>query len=309
MKKLAILAAGVLVLGSFTACNQKGGSNAASTPLTDSASMAMGEFMGNALKMDSTLNVDKVMKGIEYAMAADTDQAYMTGVQVGMQLAQQLAMMQERQHLTLDKNKVLSTLKSVLKKGDRMNQDDMMALRDKVDKIMNRAVAEARQNSPEAIAAKKASEEYLKKMEGNKDFQKSKSGIYYKIEKEGTGANFTEEDEIMVKYNGRHVDGDTFDMAKEPRPFRIAQVVPGFGEMLKMMKPGSKATVVIPAELAYGVEGKPNPMTGDMVIQPNEALIFDIETVSATKAADKPKPGPGGPRPGGPKPGAPAPRH
>ncbi len=42
--------------------------------------------------------------------------------------------------------------------------------------------------------------------------------------------------------------------------------------MIQLMKPGSKVTVVIPGELAYGPQGNRG-------IDPNETLIFDIETL------------------------------
>jgi len=38
------------------------------------------------------------------------------------------------------------------------------------------------------------------------------------------------------------------------------------------MKPGSKVTVVIPGDLAYGPQGSRD-------IEPSETLIFDIETL------------------------------
>ena len=43
--------------------------------------------------------------------------------------------------------------------------------------------------------------------------------------------------------------------------------------MLQLMKPGGKAIVVIPSDLAYGIR----PIND--AIGPNETLIFEIETV------------------------------
>ena len=50
--------------------------------------------------------------------------------------------------------------------------------------------------------------------------------------------------------------------------------------MIQLMKPGSKVTVVIPGEMAYGPQGNRG-------IEPNETLIFDIETLGVD---DSPKP-------------------
>ena len=51
--------------------------------------------------------------------------------------------------------------------------------------------------------------------------------------------------------------------------------------MIQLMKPGSKVTVVIPGDLAYGTQGSRGG------IEPNETLIFDIETLGVD---DTPKP-------------------
>ena len=51
--------------------------------------------------------------------------------------------------------------------------------------------------------------------------------------------------------------------------------------MIQLMKPGSKVTVVIPGELAYGPQGNRG-------IEPNETLIFDIETVGVQDPKEQP---------------------
>ena len=77
----------------------------------------------------------------------------------------------------------------------------------------------------------------------------------------------------MVNYVGKHIDGKEFDSSKEPVPFQTSQVVPGFAEMIKLMKPGMKVEVIIPGDLAYGPEGR-EPTIGS-----NETLVFEMETV------------------------------
>ena len=100
----------------------------------------------------------------------------------------------------------------------------------------------------------------------------------YKVVKEGKGEKFKKTDRIMVKYAGRHLNGEEFDSSKgEAVPFNPAQVVPGFGEMLLLMNPGAVYTIYIPAELAYGLNGQAP------VIEPNEMLIFEVETVGLEK--------------------------
>jgi FKBP-type peptidyl-prolyl cis-trans isomerase FklB len=85
-----------------------------------------------------------------------------------------------------------------------------------------------------------------------------------------------------VNYVGRHLNDSVFDKSgDQPVPFNLKQVIPGFAEMIQLMKPGSKVTVVIPGELAYGPQGNRG-------IEPNETLIFDIETLGVQDPSEQP---------------------
>jgi FKBP-type peptidyl-prolyl cis-trans isomerase FklB len=66
----------------------------------------------------------------------------------------------------------------------------------------------------------------------------------------------------------------------EPATFPVDQVIPGWTEVLQLMKEGDKWQVYIPGKLAYG-ERSPSPKIG-----PNSTLIFDVELLSIEKAAN-----------------------
>jgi FKBP-type peptidyl-prolyl cis-trans isomerase len=51
-------------------------------------------------------------------------------------------------------------------------------------------------------------------------------------------------------------------------------VVPGFREGLMLLGKGGKATLYIPASLAYGANGVPQAGIG-----PNATLIFEVELI------------------------------
>jgi FKBP-type peptidyl-prolyl cis-trans isomerase FkpA len=108
---------------------------------------------------------------------------------------------------------------------------------------------------------------------------KTASGLYYKIDKPGTGANAKAGQTVTVNYTGKTMDGVTFDSNVDPQfqhvqPFSFAlgqgQVIKGWDEGVALLKKGSKATLYIPSTLAYGANGQ-GP------IKPNSILIFDIE--------------------------------
>ena len=272
MKKiLAFAAAGLLTVG-FVGCNSKGASG--NSEVMDSLSMAFGDLygagMGQQLRsMDSTINMEQALKGMEYIANADTSKAFMQGLQMGMQISQLYMGIQEQCGAPINKSLFMQHLREGLMKATPMGQEEMMAMQSKIEPLLKKAM----EQSPKAIANKKAGEEYMNKLKADKSYTFTKSGIAYKVLAEGEGKNFSDSDVVKVNYVGRHVDGTEFDKSgEEPVSFNLKQVIPGFAEMIQLMKPGSKVTVVIPGDLAYGPEGSRN-------IEPSETLIFDIETL------------------------------
>lgn len=99
------------------------------------------------------------------------------------------------------------------------------------------------------------------------------SGIQYKIEKAGDGAKPTASDVVKVHYRGTLIDGTEFDSSikrNEPAEFPVGGVISGWTKALQQMPVGSKWTLYIPADQAYGPRGG-GP------IGPNETLIFEVE--------------------------------
>ena len=128
-----------------------------------------------------------------------------------------------------------------------------------------------------AREAKKA-EEQLKEI--TKGYEKSKEGIYYKIEEQGSGEKVGKGVLVTVGYMGYLVDGTLFDASKEFHPqghdplgftTGAGQMIPGFDYMVQDMKKGEVRKVVIPPALAYGENGYPGVIPG------NAYICFDIK--------------------------------
>ena len=102
------------------------------------------------------------------------------------------------------------------------------------------------------------------------------SGLQYEVMVEGDGSLAKETDVVKVLYRGTRINGDLFDEtdADNPSQFAVNQVIAGWTEGLQLMSLGSKYKLYIPADLAYG----DNPRPGG-VIQPGDALIFEVEIV------------------------------
>lgn len=113
-----------------------------------------------------------------------------------------------------------------------------------------------------------------KKKEGVKALP---SGVQYKILKEGTGKTAALTDTVTVNYRGSLLDGTEFDSSYkrgQPATFAVKGVIPGWTEVLQLMKPGSKYQIFIPAERAYKEAG------AGRAIPPNATLIFEVELIS-----------------------------
>ena len=100
------------------------------------------------------------------------------------------------------------------------------------------------------------------------------SGLQYQVIQQGEGQKAKSRQKVTVYYRGTFIDGREFDSSTPETgaaTFMVSEVIPGWSEALKLMNPGSKYKLFIPAALAYGSKG-----AGD-VIGPNEVLIFETE--------------------------------
>ena len=102
-----------------------------------------------------------------------------------------------------------------------------------------------------------------------------KSGIQYKIIKEGKGSKPQLSDKVKVHYVGKLIDGTKFDSSYdrgEPADFPVSRVVPGFSQGLLLMSPGAIFQLFIPGHLGYG--------QGDGPGGPMAVMIFQVEMLN-----------------------------
>ena len=85
--------------------------------------------------------------------------------------------------------------------------------------------------------------------------------------------------EVEVQYTGWLDDGCIFDSSytrSEPTVFPVNGVIPGWQMTITQMQIGERRRVVIPPDLAYGVDGSPPVIPG------NATLTFDIILIDGT---------------------------
>jgi FKBP-type peptidyl-prolyl cis-trans isomerase len=106
-------------------------------------------------------------------------------------------------------------------------------------------------------------------------------GLSYTVIKAGKGAKPTDNDRVTVNYRGVFKsDGSEFDAGKAAK-FKVTRVVPGFSQGLKLMQPGGKYRLCIPAALGYGAEGYGS-------VPANADLVFEVEMLSFAPVPPKP---------------------
>lgn len=106
------------------------------------------------------------------------------------------------------------------------------------------------------------------------NYERSESGLYYFIEKEGEGEYIKFTDEVSFTYTGKFLDGKTFDGKNKRTPitFEASKLIEGWKEGFSYLKKGGKAKLIIPPTLGYGDHDLPD-------IPPHSILVFEVEIV------------------------------
>lgn len=155
----------------------------------------------------------------------------------------------------------------------QMTQEQMRSAFMKFQEIQRQRAEEERQQKMTENA--EASAKWLSEVEQMEGVQKTESGLLYRIDREGDGAQATaDEDVVLVNYEGKTREGKVFDSSYErgePISFPLNRVIKGWTEGMKLVKTGGQITLWIPAEMAYGERG------AGQDIGPNEALEFKVE--------------------------------
>jgi FKBP-type peptidyl-prolyl cis-trans isomerase len=114
------------------------------------------------------------------------------------------------------------------------------------------------------------------------------SGLQYEVVEAGQGPKAQPTDVVVVEYEGKLANGETFDSTAAhggPAQLPVGGLIPGFTEGLQLMNPGSNYRFWIPPQLGYGETG-----AGNGAIPPDALLQFDVKLLAVVPQA----PGMGG---------------
>lgn len=152
-------------------------------------------------------------------------------------------------------------------------QVDMEVYGPKID-----GLAQARRSAT-AAEEREASQAFVEAAAAEEGARTTESGLVFREIEAGSGEAPAATDRVKVHYHGTLRDGSVFDSSVErgsPAEFALNRVIPCWTEALQLMKPGGKATLVCPAEIAYGERGAGK-------IKPGAALRFEVELLEVQR--------------------------
>lgn len=190
---------------------------------------------------------------------------------VGTKLAQQLIEQFGSSESGVDMQALVAGIK------DSINPEDLkMNEAEASEAIAVRQQAQLKEATAKAGEATKRGDAFREANAAKEGVVATDSGIQYAVLTSGdeAGSMPGPDDTVVVHYRGTLTDGTEFDSSiarGEPATFSLQGIIPGWNEVLQLMRPGDKWNVVIPPELGYGERGAGGQ------IGPNETLVFEIE--------------------------------
>lgn len=191
--------------------------------------------------------------------------SYCIGLETGKNLM--------RQFTDMDLEILLDGFQDALRQASpKLPQDEvqsiMQALKQQVEQQQKAFYAKISEQN------RKEGEAFLSENKQKEGIVTLTSGLQYKVLSAGTGPKPSPADVVSVHYRGNFINGQIFDSSYErgkPHSFPVNRVIPGWSEVLQLMKVGDKWQIFIPHYLAYGEAGFGNE------IGPNITLIFEME--------------------------------
>src|SRR6266576_2486126 len=189
--------------------------------------------------------------------------SYSIGMNIGFNLS--------KQKVDINPDILAAGIKDAIAGKPQLTQDQVKEVMAQFEKDMEQKQKQAGEKN------KTDGAKFLEENKKKPGVKTTASGLEYKVEKEGTGAQPKPTDMVSVNYRGTLIDGTEFDSSYkrgQPATFPVNGVIKGWTEALQLMPVGSKWQLFVPSSLAYAERGA----GGD--IGPNATLIFEVELLS-----------------------------
>jgi len=221
---------------------------------------------------------DAFMRGFKEGMQRDTTEyAYLYGLREGLMVREELDKMAEAYDIRIDYGKFMDEYAKAF--TDTLSEEQYQKMQDKMQEMQvtlmtRRQAVQERKRQAQAEANDKAAKEHTAKLlkEG---YTKAPSGLIYKVVKPGKGPKVQLNDQVLVNYTGKHINGKEFDSSNgNPVQMSPSGVIQGYRDAMMMLGKGGKILIALPGNLGYGKNGQPAAGIG-----PNEMLMFELEIV------------------------------
>lgn len=209
--------------------------------------------------------------------------SYLIGKEIGQQLA--------RDSMQLNYDYYIKAIDDQMHgKISYLSEDDWQKVSMKFQKIIDQKHKEeqAREESKQKALGEKnlvLSKKFLEENKKKSGVIETASGLQYKILKAGNGKKPVKGDIISFNLRAFDMNGKKFDDSyerKEPIQLPLQDgLLPGWVEVLQMMKVGSKWKIWLPPSLAFGEKGLPGR------VEPQMVTIWEIELMSIDGKAPK----------------------
>lgn len=256
--------------------------------LADSISIAQGNYIGAFVLADytnfmshnqQTFPKEDIVKGLQIVFGSDKNQATMMGMQIGMQMLQEVRQL-EAQGIEIDHEMLISNFKrafmqdSVNLAANTEAYEQYQALVSRAQTIIMARDKARKAAEPIAIMNEQVGRAFIDKtIAADSDVKTSASGLVYKITEKGDTTTITPSTAVALKYTEKKIDGTiTYTTGDKTRSIVPSRLTDGLAEGIMMLGIGGKATLYVPAALAYGVDGLPQRAIG-----PNETVVYEIE--------------------------------
>ncbi len=245
------------------------------------------DYLTGRLGVDTTY-MDQFEKGLNDGLSAGDDakrQAYIAGLQIGQQIANQIIpginheLFDDDSTKCISQDKFMEGLRTGLynKPGVISPDEAYTIFQIKMQKIKDEVMQE--KYGPNKLAG----EQFLAENAQKEGVKILPSGVQYKVLVEGNGPIASEKATVVCNYEGRLINDTIFDSSyKREKPFetKVTRVIKGWTDALTAMPAGSTWEIYIPQELAYGARKQG-------LIDPYSALVFKVELLEVKEPEAK----------------------
>lgn len=257
----------------------------------------IGNLISQAMVADSTFSKQQFLKGVKYALDADTATSFAYGMQIGTNINNTIkywsqagiqidrdAFFRQFEHAVLQDSVSIEERQSINALNSAINTQFSQALSAYEDYKI-----EASEISQANI---KRGQQYVDSIAGaNPDVKITASGLAYQIINSGSDKKAADDDLVEIWYTAKTIDGETFDksdsISARPLPLRMRNE--GLKQGVALLGEGGEAVVYVPGKLAYGANKSQR-----FGLTPNQMVIYTlkvnkIQTQAEAAAAKKDK--------------------